>query len=221
MRLVIPAMILCIIGDYCIGIEPRGSEVYGIASAGWLTVSDLRIAVSNLTGTVGSLLYAIGAVAFARFLLERRELLQERKDRIWVNLYTAGLGMGCASFMYFHIACGGLIQHFKVLYEVTGGNVQQAEDAWMKMLLPEVLPLLLMFVGFDVLTSVAWIALIARRIIPVSKWWILASPLIMTGIGLLADLIPFPISGINSGFESMGWMLMFICGIRYVGDVSD
>ena len=76
MRLVIPAMILCIIGDYCIGIEPRGSEVYGIASAGWLTVSDLRIAVSNLTGTVGSLLYAIGAVAFARFLLERRELLQ-------------------------------------------------------------------------------------------------------------------------------------------------
>lgn len=44
MPLVIPAMILCIIGDYCIGIEPRDSETLGsIASSGWLTIADWRL----------------------------------------------------------------------------------------------------------------------------------------------------------------------------------
>ena len=218
MHLVIPAMILCIIGDYCIGAEPKGAVMVGkIAGSGWLTIADCRIAVSNITGMVGSVLYAIGATAFARFLHEH---IREQGDRLWVRLYTAGLGLGCVSFMYFHIACGGLIQHFRVLYDVTGGNAAQAEEAWLRMLMPEAAPLVLMFIGFDVLTSVAWIALVAKGILPVSKLWILSSPLIAIGIGSLLELLPLPFSGINSGFESMGWLGMFICGIGYVRAVS-
>ena len=186
MQLIIPAMILCMIGDYCIGIEPRESTSLGsIASSGWLTIADWRITMSNLFGAVGSLLYAIGAVAFVKFLLERKRCLRNKKDKIWLNLYTAGLGTGCVSFMYFHIACGGLIHHFKVLYEVTNGDVQQATDVWTKMFLTEVLPFGLMFVAFDVISSIAWAALIIRKIIPVSKWWVTAAPLVMAGIGTL------------------------------------
>ena len=66
------------------------------------------------------------------------------------------------------------------------------------------------------MTTLAWIALIAGKTIPVSKVWILAAPLIMAGIGTLLDLLPLPFSGINSGFESLGWMMMFVCGIRYI-----
>ena len=221
MQLVIPAMILCMIGDYCIGIEPRDSETLGsIASSGWLTIADWRIAVSNFFGTIGSILHAIGAVAFSKFLLDRNKGSQNKRDRIWLNLYSAWLGIGCVSFMYFHIACGGLIQHFKVLYELSNGDVQQATDAWLKMFLPEAAPFGIMFIGFDVITSVVWGVLIVKRILPVSKWWILASPLIMAGIGTLLEFIPLPFSGINSGFESLGWMLMFICGIKFVKSVS-
>jgi len=33
---VIPGMLLCMIGDYCLGIEPKGSEaVSGMISTGW------------------------------------------------------------------------------------------------------------------------------------------------------------------------------------------
>lgn len=65
MQLIIPAMILCIIGDYCIGIEPRDSETLGsIASSGWLTIADWRIAVSNFFGTIGSILYVSGLLLF-------------------------------------------------------------------------------------------------------------------------------------------------------------
>lgn len=223
MQLVIPAMVLCMIGDYCIGIEPGDSTTLAnsIASSGWLTIADWRIAVSNSFGMIGSILYAIGAVAFSKFLLEQKIKLQQSIDKMWVNLYVASLGMGCVSFMYFHIACGGLIHHFKVLYEVTGGDVKLATDAWMKMLMPELLPFSLMFIGFDLMASITWIALILRKVLPVSKWWILASPLLTAGIGTLFDeLIPLPFNGLNSGFETLGWMLMFVCGIRHIKSIT-
>ena len=217
MQLVIPAMILCLIGDYCIGIEPANSTTFGgIASSGWLTIADWRIAISNLFGMIGSILYAIGAVYFAKFLLEQKEKLEQSVDKVWLNLYIASLGLGCVSFMYFHIAVGGMIHHFKVLYEVTGGDVQMATDAWMKMLMPELLPMSLMFIGFDVIASLSWVVLIVRKILPVSKWWILAAPLIMAGIGTVLELIPLPFNGLNSGFETLGWMLMFVCGIKHI-----
>ena len=221
MQLVIPAMILCFIGDYCIGIEPADSTSLGsIASSGWLTIADWRIAVSNSFGMIGSILYAIGAVYFAKFLLEQRDKLEQSVDKVWLNLYIASLGLGCVSFMYFHIACGGLIQHFKVLYEVTGGDIQMATDAWLKMFMPELIPFVIMFIGFDVTASLSWVVLIVRKILPVSKWWILAAPLIMAGIGTVLELIPLPFNGLNSGFETLGWMLMFVCGIKHIKAIA-
>ncbi|MBR2284117.1 MAG: hypothetical protein IJ874_06840 [Ruminococcus sp.] len=220
MRLVIPAMLLCMIGDYCIGIEPKNAEPLGtIASTGWLTIADLRIAVSDFTGAVGSILYAIGAAAFIRWLSDTVQP-QTRAGRIWLRLYIAGLGVGCVSFLYFHIACGGLIHHFKVLYEITGGDLTQTTDAWLRMFMPEAVPFFLLFIVFDAVTSAAWAALILLRILPVRKWWIMAAPLITAGIGAVLELIPLPFSGIGSGFESLGWMLMFVCGIFYIEQES-
>ena len=221
MQLVIPAMILCFIGDYCIGIEPADSTSLGsIASSGWLTIADWRIAVSNSFGMIGSVLYAIGAAYFVKFLLEQKDKLEQSVDKVWLNLYIASLGLGCVSFMYFHIACGGLIQHFKVLYEVTGGDIQMATDAWLKMFMPELIPFVIMFIGFDVTASLSWVVLIVRKILPVSKWWILAAPLIMAGIGTVLELIPLPFNGLNSGFETLGWMLMFVCGIKHIKSIA-
>ena len=216
MKLTIPAFVLCIIGDYCIGAEPRGLETAGFISMGWLTISDIRIAVSNLFGAIGTVMYAIGAFEFIGFLLYRARDYKNSTDRLWVNIYTAGLGLGCISFMYFHISCGEMIHHFNVLYDVTGGDIQRASDAWSRLFTTEAVPYVLFFAAFDVMTTVAWVVLIVRRIIPVSKWWILAAPIITAGIGTAIDLLPLPFSGFNSGFESLGWMLMFICGIGYI-----
>lgn len=84
------------------------------------------------------------------------------------------------------------------------------------MFMPEAVPFFLLFTVFDVLTSAAWIALILLCVLPVSKWWLLAAPLVTVAIGTVPELLPLPLSGINSGFESLGWMLMFVCGIRYI-----
>lgn len=222
MLLVIPAMILCMIGDYCIGIEPADSKpLNDIVSSGWLTVSDWRIALSNITGAIGCVLYAIGAVAFIQFLTAQHSSSESKADKTWLRSFYAGLGTGCVSFMYFHIACGGLIQHFNVLFEAEGGNADKAFELWLRMFLVEAAPFALFFVAFDVLTTVCWIALIIRKTIPLSKKWILAAPLVTAGIGQLLELIPLPFAGIGSGFESLGWMLMFIGGIKYLDSCNE
>ena len=88
-----------------------------------------------------------------------------------------------------------------------------ATDAWLKMFMPELIPFVIMFIGFDVIASLSWVVIILRKILPVSKCWVLVSPLITAGIGTLLDLIPLPFNGLNAGFETFGWMLMFVCGM--------
>ena len=52
---IIPGMLLCMIGDYCMGIEPKDSyAISGMISSGWLTIADWRIAVSNIGGLIGT-----------------------------------------------------------------------------------------------------------------------------------------------------------------------
>ncbi len=216
MLLAVPAMILCMIGDYCIGIEPSDSKALNdIVSSGWLEISDQRIAVSNITGALGCVLYAVAAVAFIQLLMAQNSNNESKADRTWLRLFYAGLGTGCVSFMYFHIACGGLIQHFNVLYEAVGGDVDKATKLWIRMFLVEAAPFALFFVAFDVVTTICWIALIIRKTIPLSNLWILAAPLVTAGIGQLLEFIPLPFAGIGSGFESLGWLLMFIGGVKY------
>ena len=209
MKLVIPAMILCLIGDYCIGIEPSYSMKTGvIASSGWNTISDLRIAISNICGMIGTLLYAIGAVAFMKWLSDANKNNQNKWDKRFLKLFYFSLCIGCISFLYIHIACGGLIQHYNILYELSGQNAEAAEAALLRMIRVEAVPFTVTLVLFDVLVSVSWIDL--------PKIWIIAAPLLTALIGQILELIPLPFKGICSGFETLGWMLVFIGGIRHI-----
>ncbi len=86
---IIPAMILCIIGDYCMGLEPKNSTAVSfMISTGWLTIADWRIALSNIGGLIGSALYMVAVLAFVRYLNgnskrakgERKEYAKDNGD---------------------------------------------------------------------------------------------------------------------------------------------
>ena len=50
---IIPGMLLAMVGDYCMGIEPKDSiAISSMISSGWLTIADWRIAVSNIGGLI-------------------------------------------------------------------------------------------------------------------------------------------------------------------------
>ena len=66
---IIPGMILAIIGDYCMGIEPNDSTAVSfMISSGWLTIADWRIVLSNIGGLIGTVFYTIAALSFIDYL---------------------------------------------------------------------------------------------------------------------------------------------------------
>ena len=77
---IIPGMILAIIGDYCMGIEPKDStSISFMISSGWLTIADWRIAMSNIGG--------LDLHAVLRISGERHACCLFDRGRPWPLLY--------------------------------------------------------------------------------------------------------------------------------------
>ena len=215
---IIPGMILAVIGDYCMGIEPKDSYVIsGMISSGWLSIADWRIALSNIGGLFGTVFYTLAALPFASFLKTMLEKCRGKGDQRLLKLYIAGLILGVMCFLYFHLACGTLIHNFNVIYEAAGGNTELAVKMWNRSYMVQFVPYWLTFFSFELSVLIGWTALILRGTFRLKKTWTLASPLIIAGIGFLLEiLIPFPFNGFVSGFESFGWIVMFMGGRKLV-----
>ena len=88
---------------------------------------------------------------------------------------------------------------------------------WNRSYRVQIVPYWVTFFSFELSILIGWIALIWRGTFALKKTWILASPLIVAGIGYLLEiLIPWPFKGFVSGFESFGWMVMFFGGRKLV-----
>ncbi len=215
---VIPGMLLAMIGDYCMGIEPKDSyAITGMISSGWITIADWRIAVSNIGGLIGTIFYTFAALSFVSFLKTLLPDCKSKWDRRFLKLYMIGLILGVMCFLYFHLECGTLIHNFNLLYDAAGGNTELAAKLWNRSYLVQIVPYWATFFAFELSILIAWIALIWKGTFKLKKVWILATPLIVAGIGYLLEiLIPWPFNGFVSGFESFGWIVMFFGGRKLV-----
>ena len=215
---IIPGMLLAMVGDYCMGIEPKGSyAISGMISSGWLTIADWRIAVSNIGGLIGTACYTVAALPFAAFLKTLLPGCRDKRDRRLLKLYIAGLILGVMCFLYFHLECGTLIHNFNVIYETAGGNTELAVAMWNRSYMVQIVPYWATFFAFELAVLAGWVALILRGIFALKKIWILAAPLIVAGIGYVLELlIPWPFNGFVSGFESFGWIVMFLGGRKLI-----
>lgn len=73
------------------------------------------------------------------------------------------------------------------------------------------------FVVLGIASTGGWIALVLKGSLPLKKNWVLAAPLLVAGIGFLLEMIlPLPFNGFASGFESLGWIVMFLGGRKLV-----
>lgn len=215
---VIPGMLLAMVGDYCMGVEPKDScAISGMISSGWLSIADWRIAVSNIGGLIGTVFYTLAALPFVSFLKTMLPGCRGKWDRRLLKLYMGGLILGVMSFLYFHLACGTLIHNFNLLYDAAGGNMERAAELWDRSYMVQFVPYWATFFAFELAILIGWIALLWRGTFALKKVWILAAPLIVAGIGYVLELlIPWPFNGFVSGFESFGWMVMFLGGRKLV-----
>lgn len=213
--LAFPAFLMAMIGDYLIGYEPWDVEPLGmIADTGWLTIADWRIAVSNLLGAIAVPLFFIAAREFLRLLDTQNPKGKDKgKDRfLW--LFRIGNYAGFFSFLFIHIACGLLILQFNAAYDVIG-DADKAMGLDLRIFWAEAVPFLIYFVVADLFTTIGWIGMVIKKVIPFSKAWIVAAPLVMALIGQVFSFLKIGFKGIDSGFESLGWLLIFVVALKY------
>lgn len=199
-RLAIPAFLLSMIGDYLMGINSIGTTSSG--EMVWNVIPDWRLAVSSLLGAVCAALFAVAAIEAIK-LLE-----QKYPDSKSVRLFKISNWAGIISFMFLHIGICMLIMIYNAGFDAAGSEAA-TEMVW-RVFGNIALPLGAFFIIADVGVTVAWFGLILKGKLDAPKWTVLLNPLVIALIGQLINLIPLPFFGIDSGFESLGWLLMYV-----------
>jgi hypothetical protein len=70
------------------------------------------------------------------------------------------------------------------------------------------------FIVCDGFATVAWIGMLLKRLLPVNRLAVICNPVIIALLGQLMNLIR---EGMDSGFESLGWLLMYlVCALKLV-----
>ena len=156
-------------------------------------------------------------ISFNVNLNEKLAQCGDKWGRRFLKLFIVGLYWGCMVFVYFHLACGTLIHTYNVIFEAVGGDTERAVTAWNRAYLVQAVPYWASFVVLELTTTVGWFAIIWKGVLPLKKRWVLAAPMLVAGIGFLLELIlPLPFNGFASGFESLGWIVMFLGGIQAI-----
>lgn len=205
------AMVLAIIGDYLLGFGTigmnGGPDTYmGVT---WNTAPDWRYAVSSLLGFACAPLFAVGAAELFRVMERKYSLSGSRLYKI----FKLGNWGGILYFAFIHIGICMLPVVFNAGMAATG-DVPASADMTFRVLKSITVPLILGFLICDGCATAGWIGMVLKGMLPVKKAAVLCNPLCTVLLGQLLNLIA---EGLDSGTESLGWLLMYlICSLKLV-----
>lgn len=206
------AMVLAIIGDYLLGFRTFSMSDAPNAYMG-ITANvapDWRYAVSSILGFVCAAMFAYAAVELLK-VMEKKYRLGEEK---LYKLFKIANWGGILYFAFIHIGICMLPVVFNAGMDATG-DMAVSLDMTIRVLKSISVPLAAGFIVCDVFVTIAWIGLVIKGKLPVKKIFLICNPVIMTMIGQLMNAI---MDGLDSGFESLGWLLMYlVCAVALVG----
>ena len=205
------AMILAMIGDYLLGFGTFGFSDSPDAYMGMTAnvVPDWRYAVSSVLGFFCAALFAVAATELMKVMEKKYSLADSRLYKLF---QIANWG-GILYFAFIHIGIGMLPVVFNAGMEATG-SLQASINMVLRVLKSIAVPLGLGFVICDVFVTIAWIGFVVKGKLPLRKIALICNPVI---ISLLGQLMNYIAEGLDSGFESFGWLLMYlVCAWKLV-----
>jgi hypothetical protein len=206
------AMALAMIGDYLLGFGTMSfsdsPDAYlGIA---FNVVPDWRYAMSSVLGFACAALFAVAAVELMRVMENQYKLGGSKLYK----LFKIGNWCGILYFAFIHIGICMLPVVFNAGMAATG-DIPQAADMMIRVTKSIAVPMVLGFILCDGFATVGWIGMVVKGKLPVKKIALVCCPLIIALLGQGMNLIA---EGLDSGFESFGWLLMYlICAMTLAG----
>ena len=206
------SMAMAMIGDYLLGygtIEMT-SDPGAYMGLAWNVVPDWRYSVSSILGFGCAALFAIAAVTLMRVMEGKYALGESRLYRLFKIANWGGI----LYFAFIHIAICMLPVVFNAGMEATG-DIPSSANMALRVAKSIAVPLVLGFIVCDGFVTVAWIGMIVRGMLPLKKAALIFNPIM---IALIGQLMNYVHHGLDSGFESLGWGLMYlVCAMKLVG----
>ena len=206
------SMAMAMIGDYLLGygtIEMTSAPGAYMGLA-WNVVPDWRYSVSSILGFGCAALFAIAAVTLMHVMEGKYALGESRLYRLFKIANWGGI----LYFAFIHIAICMLPVVFNAGMEATG-DIPSSANMALRVAKSIAVPLVLGFIVCDGFVTAAWIGMIVRGMLPLKKAALIFNPIMIAVIGQLMNYVHH---GLDSGFESLGWGLMyFVCAMKLVG----
>ena len=206
------SMAMAMIGDYLLGygtIEMTSAPGAYMGLA-WNVVPDWRYSVSSILGFGCAALFAIAAVTLMRVMEGKYALGESRLYRLFKIANWGGI----LYFAFIHIAICMLPVVFNAGMEATR-NIPSSANMALRVAKSIAVPLVLGFIVCDGFVTVAWIGMVVRGMLPLKKSALIFNPIM---IALIGQLMNYVHHGLDSGFESLGWGLMYlVCAMKLVG----
>ena len=209
-------MVLAMIGDYLLGFGTISFSDSPDAYMGMAfnVVPDWRYAVSSVLGFACAALFAVAAVELMRVMEDKYGLGESKLYK----LFKIANWCGILYFAFIHIGICMLPVVFNAGMEATG-NVGASAGMMIRVLKSIAVPMVLGFILCDVFVTVAWIGMIVTGKLPLKKIYLIFNPLVITLLGNLLNLIA---EGLDSGTESLGWLLMYlVCALKLTEDKAE
>ena len=205
------AMILAMIGDYLLGFGTFSFSDSPDAYMGMTAnvVPDWRYAVSSVLGFICAALFAVAATELMKVMEKKYSLADSRLYKLFKIANWGGI----LYFAFIHIGICMLPVVFNAGMDATG-SLQTSMDMVFRVLKSIAVPLGLGFVICDVFAAIAWIGFVVKGKLPVGKIALICNPVMISLLGQLMNVIA---EGLDSGFESFGWLLMYlVCALKLV-----
>lgn len=210
------SMILAIIGDYLLGFGTFNVSTAQDAYRGiqWNVIADWRLAVSSILGFVCAPVFYVAVVEVLKVMTEKYNL----GESFLFKLFKYANWAGVFYFAFIHICICMLVVVFNAGMGVTG-DVVSSVDMMIRVLKSIAIPLLAGYIICDLGVTVAWIGMVLKGMIPVKKILLICNPLIIAILGNVANYLA---DGLDSGFESLGWLLMYlVCAVSLTKDTRE
>ena len=207
------AMILAIIGDYLLGFDTFNESTAQDAYLGiqWNVIADWRLASSSILGFVCAPFFYVAVVEVLKVMTEKFDL----GDSVLFKLFKYANWAGVFYFAFIHICICMLVVVFNAGMGETG-DVVSSVDMMLRVLKSIAIPLLAGYIICDLGVTIAWIGMVLKGLIPVKKILLICNPIFIAIVGNFANYLA---NGLDSGFESLGWLLMYlVCAVFLTKD---
>lgn len=210
--------LLYVIGDFLFAATGRGQTTESIGfmvRVAYLEMDTWRMFASILCGFFGTVLYYMG---FHRMYGLLRIHAGDGKDCLWVKLFRVAYVTGTVSWAYVHAMFMTVALIFKYVFD-RYGDMHSAADIANRVFYANAAPMVIAYFLCDVLLSVVMTVTVWKGIIPLKSTFsrILATfcnPMMLPGIiGNLLALLPWPLSQLDHGTESVGHALVLVLGL--------